>query len=247
MLNQPKYIRSNIVDLPLDFDWNNAIAVEVRNPDAQPTRLAQAIWAINFKAKMALALTCLEWIFWRLNTRTDVSDGLRRIEAAWAATIHTDYSRDLDFDDIRDDVHHKGNPDGPRQTALILLDRLHMGWRRNHPGVEQIAIMCAHLAQRVLPHGGDYETWLQETLTALTSAYPVGPDFRRSERSYDHSSESPIPRAWFESLTVPPNNVSDRIAWDAFLRGLRPADNPYLVPPDEMRANGFIGEPYRMD
>lgn len=246
MLTQPAYMPTDLAVAPLDFDWDNGIAVSLSDPDEQPVRLVKAIWAVNYKAKAALGLVCLEWVFWRLHGRADVSDPLQRIEAAWASTVDKAYAKSLDFDNVRDDVHSKGNPAGPRQTALNLLDDLHFAWVRDRTALEWATAKSANLARMVLPASSGYEAWLQRTLAALTAAYPCSAAFDHNARTFDHSAEPPIPRAWFESLTVPPDAAADRAAWDAFLRSLNPADNPYLVPADEMRAAGFVGEPYRM-
>jgi hypothetical protein len=246
MLIQPSFMPPGLATPALDYEWNHRIANSLEDPDKQPARLGRAVAAINYKAKMALALTSLEWVLWRLNGRTDVSDPLQRIEAAWASTVDPSYSRELDFNDVRDERVRKGNPDGLRQSALIRLEDLHFEFVDSGSELELEAIKCPNLAQYVLPASAGFEEWLQRTLAALTAAYPCGASFDRSADSFDHSAEPPIPRAWFETLTVPPDAEADRAAWDAFLRSLNPADNPYLVPADEMRAAGFVGEPYRM-
>ena len=229
MLKRPSYIHASLAAVPLDFRWSNVVAVSFGDPDAQPMDLARAIWTVNYKAKAALALTCVEWVAWRLCEQTDVTDVLQRIEAAWASTVDPTYARSLDLDDVRDDVHRAHEPDGPRQTALVLLDRWHFGWRKSLAGLEQISIMCAHLARHVTSSEPGFETWLQQVLTALAAAYPCSTNFDRGARKFDHSAEPPVPRAWFESLTAPPDPAADRVAWASFFGGLNPADNPYLA------------------
>lgn len=246
MLTQPNFMPPDLATPALDYEWDHGIAVALGEPDEQPTRLAKAIWAINYKAKMALGLMSLEWVIWRLKGRTDITDALQRLEAAWASTVDPRYARSLDFDDIRDELVKKGDPDGLLQSALIALDDLHYQFSESSGSLEQEAIKCPNLAQYVLPASAGFEAWLQRTLAALAAAYPCSPSFDSSADSFDHSGEPPIPRAWFESLSVPPDAAADRAAWDAFLRGLNPDDNPYLVPADEMKAEGFVGEPYRM-
>lgn len=245
MLTTPHHIPSAITTASLTFNWSGSIAVAIRDPDEQPQRLAEAIWAVNYKAKAALALVCLEWTIWRLSGHVDVTDAVLRLEAAWAGTYDNLYIRSLDFDDIDDESHVKGNPDGPRQSSLMLLDRWHFAWDRSRSVMERVAIMSANLAQRVQPDSASFEPWLQRCLAALTTAYPCSPRFDRNAKSFDHSGEPSISRAWFDTLAVPPDAVAERAAWDSFLRGLRPADNPYLRPADEMLAEGFTGAPYQ--
>lgn len=246
MLTQPSFMPPDLAKPPLDYEWDHGIVGKLGDPDQQPARLVKAIWAINYKAKMALALTSLEWMLWRLNGRTDISDPLQRIEAAWASTVDHRYAKALDFNDVRDDLVRKGNPDGLRQTVLIRLNHLHFQFVKSRSALEREAIKCVHLAHYVLPASAGFEAWLKRTLAALTKAYPCSDSFDRDARTFDHSAEPPIPRAWFESLTVPPKAAADRAAWDAFLSSLNPAENRYLIPAKKMRTAGFVGEPYRM-
>ncbi|NTX14389.1 hypothetical protein HUA76_26660 [Myxococcus sp. CA056] len=246
MLHRPRYMPADLSSAPLSFAWSNEIAVSFSDPNAQPRQLVEKVWSLDYKAKAALGLACLEWVLFRLDGHTDVGDPLQRVEAAWASILDKGYARSLDFDDVRDEVNRKGDPDGPRQKALLLLDDLHFAWGKSRTALEWTAVKSAHLARRVVPASSGYEDWLERTLDALSAAHPCSAGFSHSARTFDHSAEPPIPRAWFESLTVPLDEAADRAAWDAFLRGLDPGDNPYLVLADELRAEGFRGEPYRL-
>lgn len=246
MLFRPTYIPENIAKSPLSFQWNNEIALQLDNFDALPKHLADAIEAINYKGKMALGLACLEWIFWRLSDLTDILDALNRLEAAWASQVSIHYSRSLNYQNVRNDVMTQGNPEGPLQSALLKLQFMHLVYRKGKTQMISESTRCATLTAHILPKDCGFEPWLKGCLTSLGHAYPSGSNYDRRAKSFDHSAEPPIPRTWFESLTIPPDDAADRSAWEAFLRGLSPDDNPYLVPADEMRANGFVGEPYRM-
>src|SRR5262245_10221503 len=136
MLTQPSFVPPDLATPALDYEWDHGIANSLDDPDEQPARLGRAVAAVNYKAKMALALTSLEWVLWRLNGRTDVSDPLQRIEAAWASTVDHRYARSLDFKDVRDDLVRKGNPDGLRQTALLRLDYLHFQFGKSRSALE---------------------------------------------------------------------------------------------------------------
>lgn len=248
MLTKPIYMPDNLSAAPIDFAWSDEIASSLLGDyDELPTRLNNAISATNYKANATLTLAALEWVIYRLGGHTNIHDALHRVEAAWASIIDKRYARCLDFDDVRNDVDCKGNPDGPLQTALCVLEDMHFALSNDRANLGLTTLQATYLAQLVLPTASGYEDWLRRTLEALTAAYPLSPSFVPYSDTYDHSAEPPIPRAWFESLTVPPNAAADHAAWDTFLRGLNPDDNPYLVPADEMRANGFVGKPYRMN
>jgi hypothetical protein len=246
MLNRPSYVPLNIAVAPLSFAWSNEVALKLDDFDALPARLVDAVEVINYKGKLALGLACLEWVFWRLEGHTDVADALNRIEAAWATQISIRYARSLNYSGVSNTVMTQGNPDGPRQSALLRLTYMDIIYRKGKTQMISEAVRCATLAHHVLPADCGFEPWLQSSLKALASAYPCGSDYDRRARSFDYSAEPPVPRAWLESLTIPADPAAERAALDAFLRDLKPAANPYLIPANEMCAAGFTGEPYRM-
>lgn len=246
MLNRPKFIPADVAVPELNYKWNNSIAVSLGGYEGLPQRLSKAIDPVNYKGAMALALACLEWALWRIDGRTDINDPLQRIEAAWASTVSPMYARSLDSK-IIDELNQNANPDGLRQAVLKRLDHLHFHFVRSRTNLCLETPLCPNLAQYVLPKSAGFEAWLQQTLVALAVACPKKPKSGGYERTFDHSAEPPVARAWFESPAVPFDNNANREAWDIFLRGLDPGKNPYLVPADEMKANGFTGEPYRIN
>ena len=69
----------------------------------------------------------------------NVTDAVLRLEAAWAGTCDDSYIRSLDFDDVDDAAHVQGNPNGPCQSALMLLDRWHFAWAGSRSVMERVA------------------------------------------------------------------------------------------------------------
>lgn len=244
MLQRPAHIPATLAQAPLAFPWSNEISLALDNPENIPARIGDAVARINYKGRAALGLACIEWVAWRLQGLTDIDDLLARLEAAWASTAAVPYAGDLDYNSVSNDHGNPGDPDGPRQDALLRIQDLHFVFKKGRQQMVMAAGKCAVLANHVLPRDCGFEPWLQRVLPALAAIAPAGPPLDRKIKVVDHSAEAPVPRAWFESPTVPADPVAGRAAWDAFLRGLDPAANPYLVPAATLRAEGFPGEPY---
>ncbi|MBN9161177.1 MAG: hypothetical protein BGO98_46465 [Myxococcales bacterium 68-20] len=244
MLNRPAHIPAAVTQAPLTFPWSNEISLRLDNFDAVPPRLGRALAKVDYKGKMALALGCLEWVVWRLSGWTDVQDPLQRIEAAWASQVSVAYARSLDLESVRDDLTAPGDPAGPLQEALIRLEMLHLMYRKGKPEMTVQAGLCALLAFHVLPPDSGFEAWLEKALVAMADTDPCGPDFDRRASRFDYSGEAAVPRAWLDDLSVPRDPAAAPADWNAFFTAADPARNPFLVPADEMRAQGFVGEPY---
>lgn len=243
MLNRPAHIPASISQAPLTFPWSNEIALRLDGFDAVPPRLGRALAKVSYKGRLALALGCLEWITWRLSGLVDVQDTLLRLEAAWASQVAVAYTRDLDVD-AQDDINKPGDPHGPLQEVQLRLEMLHFMYAKAKPEMSVNAGLCALLASHVLPPDCGFEAWLERLLVALAEADPCSPDFSPGADVYDYSAETPVPRAWLERLDVPRDPATSAAEWNAFFQAADPATNPYLVTADEMRAEGFSGEPY---
>lgn len=244
MLNRPAHIPAAIAQAPLTFAWSNEISLRLDNFDAVPPRLGTALSKLGYKARMALALACLEWIAWRLSGHIEVQDALLRLEAAWALQVSTAYTRDLNVDNVENDINKPGEPAGPLQDIALKLELLHLMYLKGKPQMSVKAGLCALLASHVLPADCGFEDWLERALLALAQTDPCSPDFVPGAKSFDYAGESPVPRAWLERLDVPRDPADAAADWNAFFKAADPATNPYLVPADEMRAEGFVGEPY---
>lgn len=244
MLNRPAHIPAAVTHAPLTFPWSNSIAMRLDDFDATPPRLGDALEKVNYKGKKALALGCLEWVIWRLSGFTNVQDALQRIEAAWTCQVSVAYARPLNLAQVRDDLTAPGDPAGPLQTALIRLQLLDLIYRKGKTQMISMSGRCALLASHVLPPDSGFEAWLEKTLVAMAVTDPCGPDYDRRASRFDYSREAAVPRAWLDDLTVPREPAAAAAAWNAFFAAADPASNPFLVPADEMRAQGFPGEPY---
>ena len=244
MLNRPAHIPAAVTQAPLTFPWSNEISLRLDNFDAVPPRLGRALAKVDYKGKMALALGCLEWVVWRLSGLTDVQDALQRIEAGWASQVSVAYARSLNLASVRDELTAPGDPARPLQTALIRLEMLQLIYRKGKTQMISMSGRCALLAFHVLPPDSGFEAWLEKALVAMAVTDLCGPDYDRRARSFDYSGEAAVPRAWLDDLSVPRDPAAAAADWNAFFTAADPASNPFLVPADEMRAQGFPGEPY---
>jgi hypothetical protein len=244
MLNHPAHVPADLAQAALTFPWSNEIAMHLDNFDAVPPRLGSALAKVSYKGRMALALGCLEWVVWRLSGTIDVQDALFRLEAAWASQVSGSYVRSLGLDIVRDDLTVQGDPAGPLQEVLIRLEMLHLLYTKGKPQMAVKAGLCALLASHVLPLDCGFEAWLEKALLAMAETDPCSPAFEARAKSFDYSGEAAVPRAWLDRLSVPRDAATAAHDWHAFFSAVDPARNPYLVPADEMRANGYIGQPY---
>jgi len=236
----PDYLnRPELTDAPLDYEWTRVIANGfVANPEEDHPKLVEAVELIAFRAAYALSGECAAWVAARLQKHIDITDALLRVEAARAAIIDVRYAQ-------------LPRPQFPNPTALdpvseplitslrlvsYALDyyrKLFAGAKDNR--VRMMAVNSALLAEHVAPKAAGFGKWLTDALPKARQHYPAskkGPD-----------KEPPMA----------PDFYDPQFKWSAeavkasqarFLEQLDPAKNPYLRKPEEMRADGFVGNPY---
>src|SRR2546423_12835367 len=97
-LQCPEYIKqAAVAGAPVKFRWSNDIALNLYAAKDQNARLYQAVDLCSFKAQWAIDAALTEWILWRFEGLADLTDGLLRVQAAWAAAIDPAYAKSLAF------------------------------------------------------------------------------------------------------------------------------------------------------
>jgi hypothetical protein len=238
----PTYIVSaGVIGAPIKYKWNSDIGLGFYDSEVENIKLYEAIDASNFKAKMAIAVAITEWIVWRFDGHTNLSDAHLRVEAAWASAIDPAYAKDLTLQMTKDD--DTAPVEGPLELALCLLGEIDALYANGNIFLASRIVYPARLARHLMPTKKVYDDWLSATLRRTAQIFPRGPKYDRKTPTYDASHEKPVPREFFDSALKYSQTASDA-ALNTFLQTLDPKQNPYLHTPQEMKAKGFKGTPY---
>ncbi len=240
---KPSYIASmSIASAPIKYKWSDDISCgfdEVEND-----KLYDAIDSVSFKAKMAVGALITEWVAWRLEGHTDLTDALNRVEAAWASAIDSAYAKALTFDlSDDDDFQDKFVIEGTLETALDLLESIHVRYQQGDVYLAQPVMKQAMLARHVISQKKAFSDWLSNMLYCTEEVFPRDAEYDEETGLYDASHEKPVFREFFEPSFVY-NDGSAKIAINEFLQTLDYNQNPYLLTPEEMTAEGFKDTPY---
>jgi hypothetical protein len=235
-----KYLQRYNLAAPIDYEWNRNIASSFQeNPADEHPKLYDALHLISLRAAYALGVACSEWAVARLQAHADVSDAVLRIQAAWAANIDYRYA-DLPKPEL---PPRTGVPDpigAPLWMTKQFLTYDYQFLVKTHQGVANkgirgTALRFALLAQHVAGKASGFDDWLTASLRRAAAIYPA------VEVPIDQ--ERPVPRDFFDpDFTWSEEAVAASQA--RLLSELDPAVNPYLRSPEQMRADGFEGDPY---
>lgn len=239
----PTYIlAANVTTAPLKYKWNDTIAMQLEDGDDN-LRLAKAIDENSFRAKMALGAVLAEWCVWRFQTHADITDGLWRIEAAWAGVIHPGYSKDLEFE-LQSEPGEQ-QVEGTLALSLAMLGDSFQKYSKGDVWLSGYIMKQAEMARYLAPDAAVFDAWLSNTLRRTAQIFPRGPKYDKKSGVYDASGEKPVPQVFFEP-SFQYTEAAATAALNAFLQGLDPQANPYLRTPQEMLASGFAGTPYKI-
>ena len=233
------YLQRFPLDEPLGYEWDRDISTSFQeNPaDDHPT-LYEALQLISIKAAYSLGVACSEWVIGRLQTATDVSDAELRIQAAWAASIDYRYA----------DIPKPESPSKDLPAAIgspLWMTKQFLNYDHQfliktyqgvvNKGVRGTALRFALLAQHIAGPLSGYEGWLAGSLRKAIEVSPAEAIPIQQERS------------------VPPDFFDPDFIWSEeaaaasrarLISQLNPSKNSYLRTAEQMRADGFEGEPY---
>jgi hypothetical protein len=245
-LQCPEYIKqAAIAGAPVKFRWSNDIALNLYAAKDQNARLYQAVDLCSFKAQWAIDAALTEWILWRFEGLADLTDGLLRVQAAWAAAIDPAYAKSLAFKLTKGAAIHDTAPvQSCIELALAILGRGHGRYVAGQIYLAEMVVKQGVLARHVNPTPKSFDSWLSEALRRTATVFPRTGEYDRDSEVYDASGEKPVPRQFFDPSFNHTDAAAEQAVWE-FLQGLDPQTNPYLRSPDEMRACGFTGTPYQ--
>jgi hypothetical protein len=232
--------RSLISGENINYEWTDKIFLQLTQ--SVNDKLYETIDMLNFKAKMSIAVIALEWGVWLFEDIMDISDGLKRIEAAWAGIIDPLYIKSLEIKSSAK-VHDTDNLKGPLMALLYFLHGSNIYFSKGNIYLAQPVMKSCMLSRYLSPDKKVFDSWLSDILKKTQSAFPNKVKYDKKTKFYDASNERSVPRVFFEPSFKYSEEESQK-ALNSFLRNLDYSSNMYLNKPDDIKKAGFKGEPY---
>jgi hypothetical protein len=232
MLSIPKHIeKSAIIGVPISYKWKASYQVVLI--DKVPRNLVKAIHGLSCTATFSLVLGIGEWLLWRLQGMTDYQQVYHYVEALWAATIDEKYLKERELPTPKD------RKEDPAYGALYGLEEelftVTTNALLNHPERAKTAAGLVTFVRYTLPNTDAFDAWLQESLKRFADKFPY---------DIDNPEGVIVPRRFME-LDVDLSEDSIPNMLEEQLRSIQYEQNPFLMSPNELKASGFEGEPYR--
>lgn len=236
---------------PVEHAWSKALAEEFYLEEETNVRLIEAVQKTSYKAQMAIGTALAEWLLWRFEDMADLTLGRHAVEACWATVIDLHYAKPLGFEPKNvPKLSSLADVDGPLRIGLSVLREMRGRYLKGKPSLAASVMKLALLDQHVIPARKEFEAWLTSTLERTAKAMPGGPPPAAADAdedpAYDPRAGTPIAREFFFDPEWKLTKEANQAALSAFLASLDPATNPFLRTPEELRAEGFTGEPYRL-
>ncbi len=194
---------------------------------------------ISKRANCAFTIAIAEWILARYKGMDNDPEPEQFLEAAWAANIHKEYAWEIEIID----AEWTGPIRGPISMALtFVLDAIFADDADLNSAFNPAWAAC--FARHILPDVSVFNIWFEFSLTRIEQLYPAP-----LEKDLDWFDETenlgkPVPIEVFDQNNVfNPATTSQLL--DRFLLNLNPEMNPFLRSVEDMKADGFKGEPYR--
>jgi hypothetical protein len=188
------------------------------------------------RARLAFAAAVSEWIAWRLDGVSDVTDLLHFAEAMWVANVDYRYAKEISHDP-------PANTRGGEYVAYRTWEKLNALFLLcpKGKGKSRACVQLTLLARFVLPKSkhAALQGWIKFAIGERVSK------FWQLKSSSDESKReqgSPLPREAFDpAVKFVPAKANDYLR--EFLASVDPGANPYLRKPAELKKLG-ISKPY---
>ncbi|MCI0561094.1 MAG: hypothetical protein MN733_21625 [Nitrososphaera sp.] len=178
MLSPPKFIPLDKFQLsPISYvwdDWNPYSILGNVNAETEYT-----LMQVSDRACIAFAISCAEWVVFRLQAMLNDARALQFIEACWAFEMSEKYRCPPESNEME----WKGTVRAPVDLALMTI--LNTIYATEDESAHIEAAFSELIPLHVLPDQEPFRSWSEETLTRLTSFYP-----RVSGTSFNE----PVPR-----------------------------------------------------
>jgi hypothetical protein len=244
-LGVPSYIRNaKIADDKLTYRWDEWDTAGYRETD-EDDDLHSLLEPLTTRACIAFTVAIAEWLHFRFAKVNQDNTPLEFLEAAWAGNIHRAY---CEYTEVDDD-EWRGPIRGPLSfcitlpnDALFCLDE--------DPDAMNRVVWTYNLTRHVLPSSVAFDAWFDAALERLKKHHGKETDsgLTSEDDLFGPAVEalgSPPPRELFDpSRRFDPTEAPALL--DAFLKGLNPEQNPFLIPSEDVaESDGFEGTPYR--
>jgi len=237
MLPKPDYIaRAGIDTTELNYEWQDWRAFDYCQPvdDEFVGRCSSLLeQAVN-----AFTIAVAEWLMFRYDRVSNDATPYLHLESAWCANVARQYSWPVEFPREK----WKGPIRRPMFVGIVLVNHPLYELEYDEETISPTA-MLSKLLQHVLPDSTQFLEWRKRCLERL-------------ERFYRREDEDPLNDLFEDQPRVPlvPREIFDP-AFDftpdmalpltnRFLQSVDYEANPFLLNPQQMRAEGFTGSPY---
>lgn len=236
---------------PVEHVWNDKLAEKFEFGEEENVRLIEAVQKSSYKGQLAMGVALAEWLLWRFEGAADLATARQAVDACWAAVIHPAYAKPLGFEpDNIPRLSQIREVDGPLRIGLSVLRETRGRYAKGKPQLAASVMKLALLDQHVIPAKKEFEAWLTSMLERTAKALPGGPppesEDEDADPAYNPGAGTPITREFFFDPEFKLTRDSNRAALSAFLASLDPKSNPFLRTPEELRQEGFTGEPYQL-
>lgn len=227
---KPKWVKDiNNQDTQISFEWNEEVAYGFA--EKAPGKISKILEGLNPFCSLAVALFSVEWLYWNWSkTRSDCEDVLNFVEALWVAMVDSVYfvtPEDIDwtekgFSETGFDAFIKN------KLFFVFSDSLYQGEVLN-------AERLVKVVRYALKDNEDFDQALIEYLKRLEKVFVWNEgDPRRC-----------VPRDFGSMNEEDMNQTEKRIKnIQDFLELVKASHNPYLANENQLKDNGFEGEPY---
>lgn len=239
MIEAPPYIRRADIATPeLPFAWDEwNIKSYYMFADEE---LFHRLDAITNAANTALVMALGEWICWRFTPVSSDPRPLQFIEAGWAAVVDPIY---CEYTETVDD-EWRGPARAPLAVTIAIANDA-IFYLDHDPHVATRVCWMWNLARHVITDHGPLDTWFEAIVHRLATHHRKEGNTARDEDLFAERTlpDDPVPReATDPDFPYDPSQAPRLI--DRFLRGLSPAENPFLKPARLIRA-ADVPRPYR--
>jgi len=231
MLAIPRYIENaKVQEQPIEYKWKPYLGMEIIEKYSSNIKLA--VDEISLRATLTLGLGVAEWMTWRLNGRSQYQQVYLYVDALWARTVDRHY---LKVDELKRPADTGDPIIGPLRALEHALADMITKTLVNHPERAKTIAQLVSLVRYTLVNRGEFDEWLKAAIARFVHLYAFDPQ---------NVAGGLVPRSFLDPQVEPATENIPALL-DEQLRSIDYSGNPFLATPEEMRAAGFKGTPYR--